>query len=100
METKKQVINESRMMERMKSALMREIRAGAKEIWLFNEMMTMRQEKDSRIEEDRLLKEATGRDSATETFDKTKVTKISWEDDEVMVLYLRKKRLGPVWRQI
>ena len=87
-------------MERMKSALMREIRAGAKEIWLFNEMMTMRQEKDNRIEEDCLLKEATGRDSATETFDKTKVTKISWEDDEVMVLYLRKKRLGPVWRQI
>ena len=47
---------------------------------------------------DLLLKEATGRDSATEAFDETQVSKIVCKDDEVMVLQLKNERLGPVWR--
>ena len=47
---------------------------------------------------DHLLKEARFRDSATKAFDKTQVTKIVCEEDKVMVLKLKDKRLGPVWR--
>ena len=48
-ETKNQVIRESRMMERTRSALMREIRVEAKELRLITEMKKVRHEKDSRI---------------------------------------------------
>ena len=47
---------------------------------------------------DRLLKEARGRDSTTKAFDETQVTKIVCEEDEVMVLKLKDKRLEQVWR--
>ena len=47
---------------------------------------------------DHLLKEARFRDSATKAFDKTQVTKIVCEEDKVMALKLKDKRLGPVWR--
>ena len=47
---------------------------------------------------DHLLKEARFRDSATKAFDKTQVTKIVCEEDEVMVLKLKDERLVPVWR--
>ena len=50
-ETKKQVMKESRMIERTRSALMRETRAGAKELRLLDEMKKMRQDKDRRIME-------------------------------------------------
>ena len=49
-DTKKQVMKESRMMERTRSALMREIRAEAKELRLIDKIKKMRQEKDSRNE--------------------------------------------------
>ena len=48
---------------------------------------------------DRLIKDALGWDTETATYDKTKVTKVSWEDQEVMILQLKDEKLGPVWRQ-
>ena len=50
-ESRKQVMKDSMMLERTRSALMREIRSGAKELRLMEKMKIMRQEKDSRIEE-------------------------------------------------
>ena len=35
----------------------------------------------------------------TATYDNDKLTKVSWEDREVMILQLNDKKLGPVWRQ-
>ena len=50
-ETKRQVIKESRILERTRSALMREIRSGATEFQPMDVMKVMRQEKDNRIEQ-------------------------------------------------
>ena len=33
------------------------------------------------------------------TFGETKITNVSWEDSEVMILHLNTERRGPVWRQ-
>ena len=59
--------------------------------------MIVREEYTGKVE--RLLKEAMGWDSETETYNQTMVTKISWEDNEVMVLQLNNETLVPIWRQ-
>ena len=50
METKRQARKETRVMERTKAALIKEIREGAKELRLLDEMRRLRHAKDKRIE--------------------------------------------------
>ena len=49
-ETKKQVRKETRMLERTKVALIKEIREGAKKLRLLDEMKRLRHKKEKRIE--------------------------------------------------
>ena len=48
---------------------------------------------------DKLAKEATGKRVESKVFNKTQLTKIVHEDNEVMVLHLEQDRDGPVWKQ-
>ena len=40
-----------------------------------------------------------GWDTGAATHDEDKLTKVTWEDWEVMILQLNDDKLGPVWRQ-
>ena len=63
----------------------------------YRNILNIRQEPTTKM--DRLLKEAVGWDTGAATHDEDKLTKITWEDWEVMVLQLNDDKLGPVWRQ-
>ena len=60
----------------------------------YKNVMYLKDEYAERIE--RLLKEATGRGPGYEKFDETCLTKITKEDDEVMILRLKQDENGPV----
>ena len=64
---------------------------------IYRDILNIREETTTKV--DRLMKEAMGWDTEIMTFNKTKITKVSWEDGEVMILQLNYERRGPVWRQ-
>ena len=73
------------------------IETGETQETTYRNILNIREEPTTKV--DRLLKEAVGWDTGAATHDEDKLTKVTWEDWEVMILQLNDDKLGPVWRQ-